>query len=490
MNDQPALGTPCYARLTAQQCEQLHQASLTILERTGVRLFEPAAIDLLKKAGAAVDGDRVHIPARLVDQALQTAPKSVTLFNRLGQPALNLEGYNVFFGPGSDTLHLIDHRTNERRKPVLQDVRDGITVCDALANIDFVMSLYLPSDVDQRLADRYQMEAMLNHTTKPIVIVTYEMSGLIDAIEMSEAAVGGAQALREQPFVACYINVTTALLHNQDALQKLLYLAEKNLPALWIPVTSGGTSGPVTMAGNVALNNAGVLVGIVLSQLKREGTPVIVPGFAGDALDLKTMVDPYAEPDHRGMAAALAHYYGLPMFSLAGGSDAKLVDPQAAIDAALTLAVEAISGGQLIHDLGYLESGLAFSLTQLAICDEIVAWLKPFLKPVEINDETLALDLIDQLGPDGSFLNSAHTRQHYRERWYPTLIERFNYSQWEKKGGKTLAQRAADRVESILTSHCPVPLSEDAAQAVRAIVERTAMAMKDADSRAQARSLH
>ena len=113
-------------------------------------------------------------------------------------------------------------------------------------------------------------------------------------------------------------------------------------------------------------------------------------------------------------------------------------------------------------------------MVQLAICDEIVAWLKPFLKPVEISDETLALDLIDQLGPDGSFLNTTHTRQHYRERWYPTLIERFNYSQWEKKGGMTLAQRAADKVEAILAAHRPVPLSDDAAKAVRAIVERAA----------------
>ena len=466
------LGQPRYARLTPQQCQQLHHASLTILERTGVRLFEPAAIELLKKAGAAVEGDRVRIPARLVDRAMQTAPKSVTLFDRLGRPALNLEDYRVFFGPGSDALNIIDHRTNERRRPVLQDVRDGITVCDALSNIDFVLSLFLPSDVDQRLADRYQMEAMLNHTVKPIMIITYETSGLLDAIEMAEAAAGGAQALREKPFVAGYINVTTALLHNQEALQKLLFLAEKNLPALWIPVTSGGTTGPVTMAGNVAFNNAGVLAGIVLSQLKREGAPLIVPGFAGDALDLKTMVDPYAEPDHRGIAAALAHYYGLPMFSLAGGSDAKLVDQHAAIEAALTIAVESISGGHLIHDLGYLESGLAFSLVQLAICDEIVAWLKPFLKPVEIDDETLALDVIDHLGPEGSFLSSAHTRAHYRERWYPTLIERFNYGQWEKKGGQTLAQRAADKVESILAAHRPVPLSEDAAKAIHAIMER------------------
>ncbi len=134
--------------------------------------------------------------------------------------------------------------------------------------------------------------------------------------------------------------------------------------------------------------------------------------------------------------------------------------------------MEALSGGQLIHDLGYLESGLSGSLAQLAICDEIVAFIKPFLQPVEINDETLALDLIDQIGPDGSFLNTPHTRKHYKERWYPNLIERFNYGQWQTKGGKTLAQRAADKVEKILATQAAPLLSEDAARAVHAIVER------------------
>ncbi|MBI5563739.1 MAG: trimethylamine methyltransferase family protein [Chloroflexi bacterium] len=472
-----SLGSPRFARLTPAQCEQIHQASLSILARTGVRMLEPAAIELMRRAGASIDGDRVRVPARLVDQALKTVPRSITLYDRRGQPAIELDDYRVYFGPGSDVLNIVDHRTGERRQPRLQDVRDGVTVCDALSNIHFVMSMFLPGDVDNRISDRYQMEVMLTHTTKPIVIVTYETAGLIDTIEMAEAAAGGAAALREKPFVACYINVTTGLLHNQDALQKLLYLAAKNLPALWIPVTSGGTTGPVTMAGNLAMNNAGVLVGLVLSQLQREGAPVIIPGFAGDALDLKTMVDPYAEPDHRGIATAMAHYYGLPMFSLAGGSDTKVVDQQAAIDASLTILMEALSGGQLIHDLGYLESGLSGSLAQLAICDEIVSFIKPFLQPVEINDETLALDLIDQIGPDGSFLNTPHTRRHYKERWYPNLIERFNYGQWQARGGKTLAERAADKVEKILATHQPPLLSEDAARAVHTIVERAARSL-------------
>ena len=469
-----ATARPRYARLDRDQCDRLHAAALSILERTGVRLRDAEAIEVMRRGGCSVDGDLVRIPPFVVDWALSVAPKSVTLFDRSGKPAITCAGDLVAFGPGSDCLNIIDHRTGGRRRAVLSDVVEGITFADALPNIDFVMSMFLPSDVDARVADRHQMAIMLERSTKPIVQVTYETSGLLDGLAMAEAVAGGADALRERPFVACYINVTRALVANEDALRKLLILADRGLPAIWIPVTSGGTTGPVTMAGNVALNTAGVLVGIVLAQLRREGTPIIVPGFGGDALDLRTMVDPYAEPDHRGMAEAMAHYYGLPMFSLAGGSDAKVVDEQSAIEAALTLFLDGVAGGHLTHDLGYLESGLTGSLVQLAMCDEIVAWLRPLLAPVEITDETLALDLIDEVGPEGSFLETEHTAAHYRERWYPELIERFSLGAWRARGSNTLAERAAARVEKLLAAHEPEPLEPDAAAAVRVIVELAA----------------
>ena len=145
------------------------------------------------------------------------------------------------------------------------------------------------------LADRLQFEAMLQNTVKPIVFVTYEMAGCAEVIEMAEIVAGGADALRERPFVACYINVTTGLLHNADALQKLLFLAEKGLPALYIPVVSGGTSGPMTMAGGPGPRRTPARWrASCISQLKREGAPYVMPGFGGDALDMRTMVDPYA----------------------------------------------------------------------------------------------------------------------------------------------------------------------------------------------------
>ncbi len=468
-----SFGSVQFGRLSPQQCEKLHYASLEILERTGVRIYEPEAVELLRKAGALVsDGNRVRIPSGLVERAFSTVPKRVTLCDRHGRRVMPVEGYRSFYGPGSDCLNIVDHRTWKRRKPVLKDVIEGITVCDALPHIDFVMSMFLPSDVNQVIADRYQMEVMLNYTTKPIVFVTYELSGCVDAVEMAEAVVGGPEALRQNPLVACYINVTTGLRHNEEAVQKLLYLAEKGLPALYIPVASGGITGPVTPAGSMAIVNAGMLVGLVLSQLKQEGAPIIVPGWGGGGIDMRTMVGPYCGPDHRRLAEALAHYYNLPMFTLAGASDSKMVDQQAGIEAALTLMVDALAGGNIVHDLGYLESGLSGSLAQLVICNEIVSWIESFMKGIEINDETLALDLIDKIGPDGQFLDSDHTMCHFRERWYPEIIERDNYDNWLAKGGKSLAERAAERVEEILAEHKPEPLPKDVAKAVHAIVER------------------
>ena len=471
-NDQTFLSAH-FQRLSDHQCKKIHWASLEVMERTGVRLYEQEAIDLLTKAGAHVsDGNRVRISSGLVEKAFTTVPKRVVLCNRHGERVMPIEGYRSFYGPGSDCLNIIDHRTRERRQPVLQDVIEGMTVAAALPNIDFVMSMVLPVDVNQMVADRYQMEAMLNYTTKPIVFVTTEFSGCVDAVEMAEAVVGGAEALRLNPFVACYINVTTGLRHNQEALQKLLYLADKGLPALYIPVGLGGATAPITVAGCQVIWNVGALVGLVLSQLKREGAPYVMAGWGAGALDMRTMVQPYAEPDRRAIAQAMAHFYGLPMFALGGCSDSKCVDQQAGIEAALTLMVTALTGGNIVHDLGYLESGLCYSLAQLVICDEILGWLEHCLRGVDVSDEALAVDLIDQVGPDGQYLDSKHTLAHFRERWYPTLIDRNNYDNWQAKGGKDLGQRAAERVKEILAEHKAEPLPDDVAQAVHAIVER------------------
>jgi trimethylamine--corrinoid protein Co-methyltransferase len=474
LSNEQVLTTTQFRRLSEQQCQKLYWACLEILERTGVRLHNQDALDLLGKAGvAATDGNRVRIPAGLVEKAFSTVPRHVTLCDRHGKGVMPVEGYRSFFGPGSDCLNIIDHRTNQRRRPVLQDVVDAVTVADALPRIDFVMCMFVPMDVPQSVADRYQMEAMLNHTTKPIIFVTTDFSGCEDVVEMAEIVVGGAESLRQNPMAACYINVATGLRHNPEALQKLLYLSGKGLPLTYVPSTQGGATAPVTLAGAMAVAQAGALAGLVLSQLKREGAPFIMPGWGGNMLDMRTTVQPYADPDKRALVPDFVHFLGLPMFALAGCSESKTVDQQAGIEAALTLMTDALCGGNIVHDLGYLESGLTGSLAQLVICDEILSWLEHFVQGVEISDETLALDLIDEVGPDGQYLDSDHTLKHYRERWYPDLLDRDNYDGWLEKGGKTLEQRATERVTRILGEHSPELLPQVAVEGIRAIVERS-----------------
>jgi trimethylamine--corrinoid protein Co-methyltransferase len=211
---------------------------------------------------------------------------------------------------------------------------------------------------------------------------------------------------------------------------------------------------------------------LVLAQLKREGAPVIVTGMPpGGTFDMRTLVTSYCEPE-RTIAQAVSHFYGLPMFSIAGASESKAVDLQAAAEAALSLVVESLAGGNIIHDLGYLESGLTFSFIQLALCDEIASWIKAFMKGFEVSDETLALDVIAEMGPDGQYLGTGHTKKHYRERWYPGLFERADHGTWLKDGGRDLSQRAADRIEKTLGEHKPAPLPPDIKGRLREIVRR------------------
>jgi trimethylamine--corrinoid protein Co-methyltransferase len=470
-NSNPSCGGLQFRKLSDDKLERIHAASLEILERTGVRLYEKQALELLKSKDVTVeDGNRVRIPSQLVEWALSTAPKRTVLYDRHGKEAMQLEGNNIFYGTGSDCPNVIDLHSGERRPGTLQDVVDATTVCDALSNIDFLMSFCIANELDPQTYDRHQMRAMLMYSTKPILFVTLDFAGCVDAVKMAEAVVGGAEALRCKPLCACYINVSGALRHNEEALQKLIFLAEKGLPTTYTPVVLRGATGPITAAGAIAMANAGELAGLVISQIKREGAPVILTGGVNDMLEMRTAIDCYSDPTNRVMLVEMAHRYGLPIFGLTGCSDSKLPDEQAAAEAALSILLESMAGAQMAHDVGYLDSGMTNSIEQIIICDEIIAYTKHFMKDVEVNEETLALDVIDQIGPDGDFISSKHTHKHFREDWYPKLFERRNYDGWKKAGGKTMRQRACEKALDILEHHTPEPLPLDVQQQIDQIV--------------------
>lgn len=461
-----------FSRLGSQECERIHLASLEILERIGIEVHDEDARHLLVKAGARSEGTRVYVPERIVDWALSVTPRRITLYNRNGEVAIRAWGYRSYFGGGSDCLYVLDHRTGERRRAVLKDVREATVLMDALPEIDFVMSAFLPSDVDQRIYDRYQMEVMLTNTTKPIIFVTPDLTGCKAAVEMCEIVAGGADSFQRRPFAICYINVTSGLIANAEALQKCMYLASKGLPLLYIPLNAGGVNSPVTTAGCMATMNAGTLLGIVLAQLVREGTPVGVPGWNGGPYNLQTMVGNYVLADEQGVATAMGKYYNLPVFGLGGCTDSKVLDQQCGAEVAISLFTALLSGANLVHDLGFMDAGMQGSLILIAICNDLLGFLRAATRGVVVDDETLALDVVEELGPNGNYLAHAHTLQHFRKAYYSKLADKRSHSQWLERGGTTMEERAARQVEEILAGHEPEPLPADLQRNLRRVVER------------------
>jgi trimethylamine--corrinoid protein Co-methyltransferase len=461
-----------YARMGPGECEKIHLASLEILERIGINIHDEKARNILVKGGAKADGLRVRIPEYMITNALSVTPKRLTLYNRHGKVAIRAGGYNSYFGGGSDCLNILDHHTGERRKPTLEDVTQATRLMDALPEIDFVMSAFLPEDVDGRIYDRYQMEVMLNNTTKPIVFVTPDFEGCMAAVEMCEAVAGGATAFEHKPFATCYINVTSGMIANAEALQKCMFLAEKGLPQLYIPLNAGGVNSPVTTAGCMASMNAGTLLGIVLAQLVRPGSPVAVPGWNGGPYNLKTMVGNYVLADEQGVPTSMGKYYDLPVFGLGGSTDSKVLDQQCGFEVTLSLMTSLLHGANIIHDVGFMDSGMQGSLQIIAIANDILGFLRAATRGVEVNNETLALDVIEELGPTGSFLDHEHTMRHYKEPFYSQLADKKQYSLWLEQGGTTMETRAAEMVDSILATHQSEPLPVDVQQAIKAIVQR------------------
>jgi trimethylamine--corrinoid protein Co-methyltransferase len=463
--------TPQLSYLSPAQAERIHTASLEILERVGALVDEEQSRALLRKAGVP-RGEKgtFHIPPKLVEWAVSVAPKRFALHDRNGEPAMALELGRVFYGPGSDCLFTLDHRTGKRRQASLKDVEEAARLADALPNIDFLMSVFLPSDVDPEAANRMQMRSMIRNSTKPIMFVTNDFDSCVDVVRASEAVAGGARQHEEKPYSCCYINVTAPLRHNVDSLRKVLYLAEKGVPTTYTPMVLRGVSGPTTSAGAVALANAGELVGLVLAQLKREGAPIIHSGGYGDVFDMRTTTGAYTGPESYGVRTAMGAHYGLPTFGLGGSSDSKIPDEQAAAEASLTLLFETLGRATLVHDVGYLESGKCSSLEMMAVCDEVIGYIRRYAGGIEVNEETLAVDLIAELGPEGDYLSSEHTVNHYRETWYPRLFNRNHYDGWLAEDGQSLRQRTAGRVEEILNSHKPEPLGSKISREIEEIL--------------------
>jgi len=466
---------PRYTLLSDETKQEVHRSAIEILEQTGSRVFCEEALVLLKDAGAEVtDGNLVRIPAHLIEWAVRSAPPRVGIYRRDGTRAMDLGWRRTYYGTGSDCPNILDHETGEHRKFLKADVADAARLCDALPNIDFIMSMGLVSDCPVDSSDRHQFEAMLLNTTKPIVYTAHDLAGLKDIVEMASEAVGGLEVLQRKPFMILYGEPITPLKHATESMEKLLYLAERRLPMIYAPGMLRGATAPITTAGCLALANAESLTGLLIAQLKQVGAPVIMGGGA-IPLDMKTAVGAYGAPELQitGMALAeMAQYYKLPRFSSAGASDSKALDLQAAIEGTISVMSQALCGANLVHDVGFLESGLCGSYAMVLAMDEAISMVRTIMGGIQLDDEQFALDTIHHVGPDGNYIAEEHTLKHFREVWYPRFLDRRNYESWIEAGGKTMTDRLNERVSDILAKHAAPSPSPEIVTRIHQIIER------------------
>jgi trimethylamine--corrinoid protein Co-methyltransferase len=415
----------------------------------------------------------VRIPSFLVKKSLQTAPGRIALAGRDGTRDVVLEKDRIYFGTGSDCPFFLDPYTGKRRKTVFQDVVNAAKVTDALPNIDFFMSLGLISDVPAKTYDRHQFLAMTLGTAKPLVITAVNGRGLADQFEMASLILGGKEKFRQNPTFAIYAEPISPLVHSKEAVEKLIFAAEERIPVIYVPAPSGGGTAPVTMAGVLAEGLADTLTGLVIAQLKKEGTPFVMGGVF-TIMDMRTTIFSYGAPELLMMSAALSEIgkaIGLPVFSTAGCSDAKELDQQAGLEAGMSVLMAALSGASLIHDVGYLESGLLGSLDMLVLSDEAISMAKRIMQGIPVNKESLAIDVISKVGPGGHFLQERHTMTHFKKDiWIPTLLDRRNLGDWEEAGRKSMGDRARNKVRGILEAHVPLPIEEKVVKELKAMI--------------------
>ena len=472
-NPQKGLPGGRYRPLTDQQVSQIHQAALTILERTGVQVEEPQALAYFQKGGARIDGNRVRIPPRLVEKTLQSARNKVILAGRDPGNDLILEGSRVHIGTGGAALQVLDLDTGQVRAAALKDAADMARLVDALPNIHFYLLPIYPTDIPEESVEISKYFAALCSTTKHVQAGVYTRQGLQDVITMAEYIMGGAEALRKRPVVSFITSwMVSPLMFASDVTTLLIDVCRAGMPVVLSSAPMAGSTSPITLAGTLAQLTAEELSGLVLTQLVNPGTPVLIGPIPATA-DMRS--GSYLGGSiELGIANAaitqMAHFYNIPIYNSAGMTESKLPDIQAGIEKTQSIIQVALAGSNFIHHAaGMLEDMSTIAYEQFVIDNEILGMAMRAVRGIEVNQETLALEAIDRVGPGSHYLADPHTYRHMRtEHYFPSrVLDRQGREEWEADGKRDARQRAVSIARELLASHQPQPIDPQVIQKVK-----------------------
>ena len=463
-----------YHALTEEQCEIVINNALEILEDVGYIVELPDVRELMLSKGCTLDESNkaLKVPRSLVMWAIETAPSFIQMYDRNGNPTMNIGGANVYFGNGYGNPCINDFETGERRPLVVSDVANTSLVTDALPNIDFVMPLGDPTDVPAPISDTYGMREMLRNTTKTIMCNAVYAESLDYQFQMVTAVAGGWEAYQEKPFVmAVGGDPVTPLFMDRFALKKLRFCAEHKIPFVAPSGPELGATAPVTLAACLALGLAENLFAMTLAQVYNPGCPVM-GGLVVLSTDMKTTIPCYGAPEHMlGESAGgdLYRYMNLPLWGTAGAAESKLVDQQLAMEYSMGIFASTLCGGHVVHDIGFMDCAMTTHHDALTIADEIIGYSRAIAKGVDFSGDAADIDVVKEVGPRGEFITNMHTAMHFRDNWLPTLFDRDNYTNWSVEK-KDMGQRIHEKTARILAEHKVEPLPDDVNAKLDAII--------------------
>jgi trimethylamine--corrinoid protein Co-methyltransferase len=473
--------------LGRDRIEEIHTYTLRVLEKTGLEVRNEEALRLLRENGCEIEDRRVRIPEELVTECLRKASSEIELYSRDGDRSLLIGGDNVVFNPGSAAIYFLDPETGEIRRGASKDLERLVRLTDALEHIGAQSTAIVPSDIPEVIQDLYRLYIVLRNSDKPIITGAFSKQGLIDMAEMLNAAVGGPEELRRRPRAIFDCCATSPLIWDDVTAQNLIDLADRGIPAEIGMGPQMGATSPVTIAGTLVQSNAEIISGIVIAQLRKAGTPVIYSASTS-LLDMR-----YATNRIGAIEAAMStcagaeigKYYGLPTHGYLGPSDSKVVDGQCCFESAIGIIMAALTGVNVVAGPGMLAEENCQSLEKLVIDDELCGMAYRLLEGINVDEEALAIDVIDKVGPGGHYLAEKHTMRHFREeRYIPSdVVCRLTLDAWRKAGSKDIFTRARERVDELLEKHEPKPMPSDREreleEAVRSIFERYGLRMPE-----------
>jgi len=442
--------------LTEESILKVHQTVMRIIEEVGFEVNSETALELFERAGAGADREnhRVRLPQEMALELIRTAPAEIKLCGQNERNDIFLGGNRVYTGTGGTALYIYEPDTDQKRQATLEDLKRIAKLVDRLDNIHLFLLPTYPNELPIEQVDVNRFFAGLDNTTKHIMGGVYTLDGVEQVIRMAEMVAGSHEALRQRPLISMIACSISPLKLDGQYGDLVIAIARSGIPLVCPAEPLCGATSPVTLAGNVVMQTVDSLMGVMLAQVVNPGTPVVFGSVATntDLRNLKYLAGSVEMGLVNAAGAQMAQFYQLPFYATGGMTDSKVLDAQCGYESAITSLLCALAGANFIHDAaGLMEFAMTVCYEKYVIDNEILGMVMRAVEAIRVDDETLAFDLIKQVGPGGNFVTAKHTRRFMRsEHYHPSLSDRSSREEWEANGRKTTWERAGEMVARII----------------------------------------